>query len=141
MRFDVYEVARDSAPPRYKLSRAQATLADAALWQAARFVAARVAEHSAEDVWADLRRFTGMDEIWGPGTDAWPNDSLLFATDDGRAVRVYAVDEARCRLCGRPHRNAPADLCPPARDEYDRAEVWGDELGLNLSDSTATKEE
>jgi hypothetical protein len=80
-----------------------------------------------------------MDEIWGPGIDAWPNDSLLFATDDGRALRVYAVDEASCRFCGRPHRNPPADLCPPARDEYDRVERRAHELGLSKSDSTATR--
>jgi hypothetical protein len=72
MRFDVYEVARDGAPPHFKPSRAQAALADAALWQARGFAAARIAARSAEDVRADLRRSTGMDEIRGPGTDAWP---------------------------------------------------------------------
>ena len=141
MRFDVYEVARDGAPPHFRPSRAQAALADAALWQAARFVAACIAARSAKDVWAELRRFTAMDEIWGPGTDAWPNDSVLFAADDGRALLVYALDEAPCGFCGLPHRNAPADLCPPARDEYERIERWGDELALNESDRPATTEE
>jgi hypothetical protein len=72
MRFDVYEVARDGAPPHYKPSRTQAVLADAALWQAAGFIAAYIARRSAEDVRSELRRFTGMDEIWGPGIDACP---------------------------------------------------------------------
>jgi hypothetical protein len=141
VRFDVYEVACESAPPHFKPSRACAGLADAALWQTAEFVATRVAARSAKEVWAELRRFTGLDEIWGPGTEPWPNDSLLFALDDSRALRVYALDEPSCRVCGGPHRNAPSDLCPPARDEYDRAERWGDELGLQQSDSPATTEE
>jgi hypothetical protein len=34
----------------------------------------------------------------------------------------------------------PADLCPPARDEYDRIERWGDDLALNESDRPAIKE-
>lgn len=131
----MYEVACESPPPHFKPSRAQAALADAALWQTAEFVAARDAGRSAKQVWAELRGFTGLDEIWGPGTEPWPNDSLLFAVDDGRALRVYAVEEPSCRFCCRPHRNAPTHLCPPARDEYDRAERWGDELGLQQSDS------
>jgi hypothetical protein len=138
MRFDVYEVARDAAPPCQKPSRALAVLADAALWQAAEFVAARIAERSADDVWAELRRFTGMDEIWGPSTDPWPNDSLLFATDHGRALRVYASDQPACSFCGRIHRDGPAELCPPARDQYDRAERWSDELGLTEPGRIAT---
>ena len=133
MRFDVYEVARDRAAPHYRPSRASAALVDAPLWQAAEFVAACIAA-SIEDVWAELRRFTSMNEIWGPGTDAWPNDSLLFAVGDGRALRIYATDEACCRCCSQPHRSAPADLCPRARDEYDRAERWGD-AGLTASNS------
>jgi hypothetical protein len=141
VRFDVHELARDCAPPRFRPSRARPILADAALWQTAEFVAARVAERSTEDVWTELRRFTAMDEIWGPGTDTWPNDSLLFATGDGRALCVYAIDEARCRFCGRPHRNAPAHLCPPAGEEYDRAERWGEDLGLDVSDPAATGKE
>jgi hypothetical protein len=119
VRFEIYEVARDSVPPHFKPSRAQAELANAALWQAAEFVAARVAARSAQEVWAELRRFTGLDDIWGPSIEAWPNDSLLFAVDDGRVLRVYAVHESCCRLCGRPHRDAPADLCLAARNEYD----------------------
>jgi hypothetical protein len=138
MRFDVYEVARDGAPPHYQPSRTQAVLADAALWQAAGFIAAYIARRSAEDVVraAPVHRH-GRD--LGAGYRCLPNDSRLFATDDGRALRVYAVDEASCRFCGRPHRNPPADLCPPARDEYDRVERRGDELGLSESDSTATR--
>jgi hypothetical protein len=134
VRFDVYEVACESAPPHFKPSRAQAALADAALWQTAEFVAARGAGRSAKQVWAELRGFTGLDEIWGPGTEPWPNDSLLFAVDDRRALRVYAVEEACCRFCGRPHRNVPGDLCPAAREEYDRVERWGGDLGLTTSD-------
>ena len=130
----MYEVACESAPPHFKPSRAQAALANAALWQTADFIAARGAGRSAKQVWAELRGLTGLDEIWGPGTEPWPNDSLLFAVDDRRALRVYAVEEACCRFCCRPHRNVPAGLCPPARDEYDRVERWAVDLGLTGSD-------
>jgi hypothetical protein len=137
MRFHVYEVARDSPPPHGKPSRALAVLAAAGLWQAAAFLAARIAGRSAEDVWAQLRHFTAMDEIWGPGNDDWPNDSLLFAASDGGALCVYAAEEPNCSFCRLPHRMAPADLCPRARDEYDSAERWGDELGLTGPDPIA----
>ncbi|MEN3285581.1 MAG: hypothetical protein V7607_6721 [Solirubrobacteraceae bacterium] len=131
MRFDVYLVARGSGPPRDKPSRSRAQLAGAALWQAAEFVAARSAHRCAESVWAELRRLTAMDEIWGPATAAWPNDSVEFAIADARALRVYAIEEADCSFCGRQHRSAPADLCPRAREQYESAERWGDDLGLS----------
>jgi hypothetical protein len=98
-------------------------------------VAARVVVHSAKEVWAELRGFTGLDEIWGPGTEPWPNDSLMFAVAASRALRVYAVDDACCRFCGRPHADPPGDLCPAAREDYDGLERWGDDLGLTTSDA------